>query len=395
VNSKSTVAVVVGTRPEVIKMAPVYFALAGQPGISPLLVSSGQHREMLDQSLATFGLKADIDLNVMREGQTLSELTQRILGEMTSVLRERRPAAVLVQGDTTTVLATAIAAFYERIPVGHVEAGLRTQRMDSPWHEEMNRRLTDPISRWCFAPTETAKANLLLENIPASRVHVTGNTVIDALLWIREKARAKETALARSLRCGVPAALAQSLFGPNPEQEMILVTGHRRESFGPGFESICEALGRIVGRFPGVSVVYPVHLNPEVRQTVHRRLGGNARIALIEPLGYEDFVAFMGQSKVILSDSGGVQEEAPSLGKPVLVMRETTERPEGIQAGTSRLVGTNPDVILDEVGILLENPAEYVRRSALANPYGDGRAAERIARIIASGLQDGTRGAQL
>lgn len=376
-------------------MAPVYFALAGRPDVSPLLISTGQHREMLDQSLATFGLKPEIDLNVMQEGQTLSDLTQKILGQMTSVLRERRPAAMLVQGDTTTVLASSIAAFYERIPVGHVEAGLRTQRMDSPWPEEMNRRLTDPISTWCFAPTELSKANLLKENIPESRVHVTGNTVIDALLWIRGKLQGTETTLARALRCRVPAALAEGLFGPKPRQRMILVTGHRRESFGPGFENICEALGRIAMRFPETAIVYPVHLNPNVREAVHRRLGGNSRVALIEPLGYEDFVGFMDQSTLILSDSGGVQEEAPSLGKPVLVMRETTERPEGISAGTSRLVGTNPDLIVSEVARLLEDPGEYARRSALANPYGDGRAAERIAELVSAGLRDETTGKHL
>ena len=288
-------------------MAPVYFALAKHPEISPLLVSTGQHREMLAQSLATFGLKPEIDLNVMSEGQTLSELTQRILGQMTPVLRERRPAAVLVQGDTTTVLATSIAAFYERIPVGHVEAGLRTQRMDSPWPEEMNRRLTDPISAWCFAPTELSKANLLRENIPANRVHVTGNTVIDALLWVRGKVKASETPLARARRCGVPAAFAEGLFGPSAGQRLILVTGHRRESFGPGFEAICGALARIIERFPEASIVYPVHLNPNVREAVHRRLGANPRIALIEPLRYEDFVGFMDQSALILTDSGGVE----------------------------------------------------------------------------------------
>jgi UDP-N-acetylglucosamine 2-epimerase (non-hydrolysing) len=388
VKPKTSVAVIVGTRPEVIKMAPVYFALAKRAEISPILISSGQHREMLDQGLATFGLKPDIDLGVMREGQALSDLTQAILRQMTSVLRERRPAAVLVQGDTTTVLATAIAAFYERIPVGHVEAGLRTHRMDSPWPEEMNRRLTDPICMWCFAPTEVSKANLLRENIPASRVHVTGNSVIDAILWVRAKLQVAETAHARAVRCGVPAALAQRLFGPNADLRMVLVTGHRRESFGPGFENICEALARIVERFPDTAVVYPVHLNPNVRQTVYRRLGGNGRIALVEPMSYEDFVGFMDRSTLILSDSGGVQEEAPSLGKPVLVMRDTTERPEGVEAGTSRLVGTNPDVILDEVGRLLGNPDEYRRRSALANPYGDGHASERIAEIVASGLKD-------
>lgn len=390
---KSIVAVVVGTRPEAIKMAPVHFALGRRADIEPVLVSSGQHREMLQQGLATFGLRPDIDLRVMRSGQTLADVTQRILVKMTDVLRKLRPAAVLVQGDTTTVLATALAAFYEKIPVGHVEAGLRTHRLDAPWPEEMNRRLTDPISRWCFAPTELSRANLLAEGMPAGQVHVTGNTVIDALLWIRVKMRAQraEAAVARALRCGMAPAIAGRIFGEGADLRMILVTGHRRESFGRGFEDICEALARIVRRYPDCCVVYPMHMNPRVRDTVVARLSANPRVALIEPLRYEDFVTFMDKATLILSDSGGVQEEAPSLGKPVLVLRDTTERPEGVLAGTSRLVGTDPGRILRETARLLDDPREYARRSALANPFGDGRASERIAGIVARGLRGGGR----
>ncbi len=383
--AKATIGIVVGTRPEAIKMAPVYFALRERGHFNPLLISTGQHREMLDQVFAVFGLKPDIDLQLMTPGQTLPELTARVLTFMTDVLRREKPAAILVQGDTTTVLGSSLAAFYERVPIGHVEAGLRTYNLESPWPEEMNRRLSDPLARWCFAPTEIARENLLTEQIPADRIHVTGNTVIDALLWVRRRQTGEtEPPLDRARRCGLSAAMGHRFFDgeAGAPRRWILVTGHRRESFGDGFASICRAILQIAECHPDVGIVYPVHLNPNVREPVNRILGGHERIALIEPLGYEDFVWFMNRCHFLLSDSGGVQEEAPSLGKPVLVMRDTTERPEGVSAGTSRLVGTDSDIIVREASQLLDNPNDYAARSRLQNPYGDGRAADLIADIL-------------
>lgn len=379
---KKKIAIVVGTRPEAIKMAPVCFALAGSSGFLPVLVSTGQHREMLDQALSAFGLSPQHDLALMRPNQSLPELTARVLEAMTAWLAAEQPAAVLVQGDTTTSLSAALASFYARIPLGHVEAGLRTYNLEAPWPEEMNRRLTDPISRWCFAPTEIARENLLRENIAGERVTVTGNTVVDALLWMREKQRsATEDPVHKALGLGVAGPFAEAHFGSAPRR-WLLVTGHRRESFGQGFENICLALQQLVERHADLGVLYPVHLNPNVQQPVRRILGYHPRVALIPPLAYEDFVWCMDRCHFIISDSGGVQEEAPSLGKPVLVMRETTERPEGVAAGTCTLVGTDPERILAESHRLLTDPAEYARRSALKNPYGDGDAAERIVRIL-------------
>lgn len=379
---KKTVAIVVGTRPEVIKMSPVCFALRESATLEPLLISTGQHREMLNQAFGVFGLKPDIDLALMQPGQTLSDLTARVLTSMTVVLRERRPAAVLVQGDTTTVLGSALSAFYERIPVGHVEAGLRTYNFDAPWPEEMNRRLADPISRWCFAPTEWSAANLRSERIDAKGIHVTGNTVVDALLWVRE--RLKRTGLTAeqvASRCQIPPPFAAQFLG-GTARRWTLVTGHRRESFGQGFENICRAIAELARRYPDLGLLYPVHLNPNVQEPVRRLLGDNPRVALIPPVGYEDFIWLMDRAYFVLSDSGGVQEEAPSVGKPVLVMRETTERPEGVTAGTCRLVGTNSDTIVREAGILIEDKAEYTRRAKLKNPYGDGTAAPRTVEIL-------------
>lgn len=380
--SKRKVALVVGTRPEAIKLAPLYQALAKSDKLQPLLLSTGQHREMLAQTLAAFELKPDADLALMQANQTLPDLTARVLQATTDWIHANKPDALLVQGDTTTALAAALAAFYARISVGHVEAGLRTYDFEAPWPEEMNRRLADPISRWCFAPTELSRDNLLSERIPAERVHVTGNTVIDALLWMRGRQRQSTVdAAARARRCGVPAPLAERYFGPAAAR-WVLVTGHRRESFGEGFENICRAIRALVERHPDVGVIYPVHLNPNVQEPVKRVLGDHPRIALVAPLGYENFVWFMDRAHFILSDSGGVQEEAPSLGKPVLVMRTTTERPEGVTAGTSRLVGTDPTAIQRECDLLLGNAAEYATRSALRNPYGDGQAALRIVDIL-------------
>lgn len=392
---RKQIALIVGTRPEVIKMAPVYFALQASAILQPLLISTGQHREMLAQALEVFGLQPDIDLGLMQPGQSLPDLTARVLTSMTSVLREKRPAAVLVQGDTTTVLGATLAAFYERIPVGHVEAGLRTYDLDAPWPEEMNRRLADPISRWCFAPTEWSAANLRAERIPPDRVFVTGNTVVDALLWVRNKfkqgVRTKEDVVSR---CQVSAEFYDRYLATDSAHESyssglqcggprwILITGHRRESFGHGFENICRAIVQIATRYPEIGMLYPVHLNPNVQEPVLRILGQNPRVALIPPVGYEDFIWLMDRAYFVLSDSGGVQEEAPSLGKPVLVMRDTTERPEGIEAGTCRLVGTNPEVIVREAARLIEDSGDYGLRAGLRNPYGDGMAAQRIVRQL-------------
>jgi len=379
---KKTVALVVGTRPEAIKLAPVYQTLLRSETLQPFLLSTGQHREMLAQTLAAFELKPEADLALMQANQTLPDLTARVLQAMTCWLHANRPSAVLVQGDTTTAFAAALAAFYARIPVGHVEAGLRTYDFAAPWPEEMNRRLADPISRWCFAPTTLSRDNLLAERIPSERVHVTGNTVIDALLWMRSRQRqATADPVARARRCGIPKVMAARYFGSAPAR-WILVTGHRRESFGEGFENICKSIHAIVEQHDEIGVVYPVHLNPRVQEPVRRLLGGNPRIALIEPLGYEDFVWFMDRCHFLLSDSGGVQEEAPSLGKPVLVMRTTTERPEGVTAGTSRLVGTDPAAILHESRILLGDTTEYAARAALRNPYGDGHTSGRIVAVL-------------
>lgn len=383
--TKKKIAIVAGTRPEVIKLAPVYFALRESAALEPVLLSSGQHREMLDQAFGVFGLRPDRDLNLMQPGQTLPDLTARVVTSVSAALREMKPAAILAQGDTTTVLGTALAAFYERVPLGHVEAGLRTYNLDAPWPEEMNRRLADPISQWCFAPTEWSAGNLRAERIPAKRIHVTGNTVVDALLWVREKLqRAARTPAEIAARCKVPENFAQQYLGGHGR--FVLITGHRRESFGKGFEDICQSIAELARRHPDLGLLYPVHLNPNVQEPVRRLLGDNPRVALIPPVDYEDFIWLMDRSHLVLSDSGGVQEEAPSLGKPVLVMRETTERPEGVEAGTCRLVGTDPARILKEAAVLLENSTEYAQRSRLQNPYGDGQASRRIREILEQSL---------
>jgi UDP-N-acetylglucosamine 2-epimerase len=388
---KKLVAIVVGTRPEVIKMAPLWFALRESTFLEPLIISTGQHREMLDQALKVFDLKSDIDLRLMQTSQTLSDLTARVITSMSAVLIDRKPAAILVQGDTTTVLGAALAAFYQRIPIGHVEAGLRTYNFDAPWPEEMNRRLVDPISRWCFAPTQWSAENLRIEQTQSDRIHVTGNTVVDALLWVREKMIKRGGWNNESVaRCGIPQSFADRYLLQNnllnPAKRWVLITGHRRESFGEGFENICQAVNLLSKRYPDLGLLYPVHLNPSVQEPVRRILGNNPRVALIPPVGYEDFICLMDRAHFVISDSGGVQEEAPSVGKPVLVMRSTTERPEGIHAGTCRLVGTDPSKIVAEAVQLLDDAEDYARRSALKNPYGDGRAAGRITEILETDL---------
>lgn len=383
-SERKKVAVVVGTRPEVIKMAPVVFALQASDSLEPVLVSTGQHREMLDQAMATFGLKPDVDLQLMQPGQTLPGLTARAITAVTDFLEKDRPDAVVVQGDTTTVLSGGMAAFLADVPVGHVEAGLRTGNMRSPFPEEMNRRLTSPLARWHFCPTGGSQANLVREAIPVEDCHVTGNTVVDSLLWVRDRLEQLGVSGADvAKRLEIPSTFAGRYLAANSsDSEFILVTGHRRESFGGGFERICEAILGLQERHPNVGILYPVHLNPRVQEPVNRLLGDCKGVALCKPAGYEDFVWLMNQAKFMLSDSGGVQEEAPSLGKPVLVMRETTERPEGVDAGTCRLVGTDPAKILEEAGILLGDADAYAQRSALQNPYGDGEAAKRIAAIL-------------
>ncbi|MEZ6096150.1 MAG: UDP-N-acetylglucosamine 2-epimerase (non-hydrolyzing) [Pirellulaceae bacterium] len=383
---KKKVVLVVGTRPEAIKMAPLYLELKTSETLRPFLLSTGQHQQMLEQALAAFDVQPDLDLKLMAPGQQLVDLTARVLKAVHTFLEEYQPAAVLVQGDTTSVFAASLAAAFANIPVGHVEAGLRTYNMRSPWPEEMNRRLTSPLCRWAFAPTTQSRANLLEEKIPASNCFVTGNTVIDALLMTRERVQAShQDAVASARKIGVSGHFANEYFGENAKP-FLLITGHRRESFGSGFENICTALLRLSQEHPELGLLYPVHLNPAVQEPVHRLLGKNPQIELIAPVGYEDFVWLMDRSEFILSDSGGVQEEAPSLGKPVLVMRETTERPEGVTAGTCTLVGTDVERIVAEANVLLGDATEMKRRSELRNPYGDGTACRQIRLILERGL---------
>ncbi len=364
---------IVGTRPEAIKMAPVYFALQNRPqDFQPILVATAQHRQMLDQILQVFGLAPDIDLDLMHPGQNLADLTARVLTALTPVIREIKPDIILVQGDTTTVLGSSLAAFYEHIPIGHVEAGLRTYNYAAPWPEEMNRRLVDAISQWCFAPTASARENLLAERIEPEKILVTGNTVIDALHLAVGKIQASPPV--------IPGFDPDALNG----HRFILVTGHRRESFGPQFRELCLGLREVAGRFPEGGLVYPVHLNPRVQQPVYDLLGAHPRIHLLAPLDYLAFVRLMYLSHFIITDSGGIQEEAPALGKPVLVTRQTTERPEGEASGNARLVGTHREAIVQHATLLLEDP-EYYRAMAQAhNPYGDGRAAQYIAAALQS-----------
>jgi len=377
--------VVAGTRPEAVKMAPVYFALKESKTLDVVFLSTAQHRQMLDQTLQSFGIVPEHDLNLMQPGQSLVDLTSRVLNSVHGWCEQYRPAALLVQGDTTTVLASSLAAFYQRIPIGHVEAGLRTGDMMSPFPEEMNRRLTSPLARWHFCPTEVSRQNLLRESI-SEQVHVTGNTVVDALLWIRNKLKAQgRSAIDVGKRVGASSRFVDNYMAKD-DKPWILVTGHRRESFGDGFERICQSVVQLTREFPELGILYPVHLNPSVREPVQRILGNVANIELVEPAGYEDFVWLMDHCYFILSDSGGVQEEAPSLGKPVLVLRDQTERPEGVEAGTCTLVGTDLGRILKAARELLSNPSEYQRRTKLANPYGDGTASLKIRAILESTL---------
>ncbi|MBL6755189.1 MAG: UDP-N-acetylglucosamine 2-epimerase (non-hydrolyzing) [Planctomycetes bacterium] len=369
------VLLVFGTRPEAIKMAPVHRALAQDPRFRVRVCVTAQHREMLDQVLELFGIEPEYDLDLMRPGQDLSTITGSVLEGLKGVLEEAAPDYVLVHGDTTTTMAASLAAYYARVPVGHVEAGLRTGDIYSPWPEEMNRRLTGSIATLHFAPTEAARANLLREGVDDARIAVTGNTVIDALLTMVERARE-----------GGEGEFSERFEGIDLDRRLVLVTGHRRENFGGGFERICEALAEL-SRTPDVEIVYPVHLNPNVQEPVHRILGSLPNVHLIAPQEYLPFLFLMDRAHLIITDSGGIQEEAPSLGKPVLVMRDTTERPEAVEAGTVRLVGTDTKVIVDAARTLLEDEDEYRSMSFAHNPYGDGAASQRIADALAAAIE--------
>lgn len=366
---KKRILTVFGTRPEAIKMAPLVHALKNDDRFESSCCVTAQHREMLDQVLTLFDINPDYDLNIMKSGQTLNQVTSRILTELKPVLEQFKPDVVLVHGDTATTFAASLAAYYEQIRVGHVEAGLRTNNIYSPWPEEANRKLTGALTHYHFAPTETSKHNLLRENFASEQIVVTGNTVIDALLMVKEKIDA-DTDLNISLASNFP-FLQQ-------DKKLVLVTGHRRESFGGGFERICQALAQVALRHPDVQIVYPVHLNPNVREPVNRILQNVDNIHLVEPQEYLPFIYLMSRAHVILTDSGGIQEEAPSLGKPVLVMRDTTERPEAVEAGTVELVGTDVDKITTGLEVLLNDSEAYQRMSFAHNPYGDGRACQRI-----------------
>ncbi len=364
---------VFGTRPEAIKMAPLVNLLKADPAIESRVCVTGQHREMLDQVLRLFDIVPEYDLAIMKAGQDLYDVSTSILLNIKPVLRDFQPDIVLVHGDTSTTFAAALACYYEKTAVGHVEAGLRTGNIYSPWPEEANRKLTGAITTLHFAPTDTSKQNLLSENTDPSKVFVTGNTVIDALHQVVAKIQ-QDTALSAEFASKFP-------YGQNGRR-MILVTGHRRESFGSGFENICAALKDIAAQFPDCDVVYPVHLNPNVREPVFRLLSNSGNVHLIEPQDYLPFVYLMSQSYLVLTDSGGIQEEAPSLGKPVLVMRDTTERPEAVAAGTVKLVGTDQAKIVSEVAKLMTDEAYYQSMSFAHNPYGDGKACERIVAAI-------------
>jgi len=378
------VAVIIGTRPEAIKMASVYKACAAADGLEPVLVSTGQHREMLAQVLDVFDMTADVDLGVMSGNQTLAGLTARLFDALDGMLAEVKPDVVLVQGDTTSVMCGAISAFYRDIPVGHVEAGLRTGDLRQPFPEEANRLIASRVTTHHFAPTEGSRQNLLHEHVDDASIHVTGNTVIDSLMLEVERQRSDPALLAgidqefgRLLTdAGAPAGATLD------DQPYILVTGHRRENHGQGFQDICSALAALAARYPEHRIIYPVHLNPNVKDVVHEQLGSYGNILLLPPVHYRLFVRLMSGARVVLTDSGGVQEEAPSLGKPVLVMRETTERPEGVEAGTVRLIGTDPDRIQSEVSRLLDDAAAYEEMAMQKNPYGDGQAANRIVEVL-------------
>lgn len=379
------VMLVFGTRPEAIKMAPLVKSFQSHADdFETIVCVTGQHREMLDQVLEIFEIKPDYDLNIMQKGQDLYDVTSRVLLGMRDVLKQVSPDVVLVHGDTTTSTAAAMAAFYQQIPVGHVEAGLRTHNLYSPWPEEMNRQVTGRIAEYDFAPTALSRENLLAEAVPESRITVTGNTVIDALYWVVDKIKSNKD---------IDATLSNVLNDSGYDvtrvrggRRMVLITGHRRENFGDGFLNICRAIKDLSERYPEVDFVYPMHLNPNVRRPIHQIFGEDlnnlGNLFFIEPLEYLSFVYLMEKSTIVLTDSGGIQEEAPGLGKPVLVMRDTTERPEALDAGTVKLVGTDYDAIFNNVSLLLDDEEAYQQMSKAVNPYGDGKACERIVNAL-------------
>lgn len=371
---KQKILFIFGTRPEAIKMAPLIKEFQKYPDLLETKICvTAQHRQMLDQVLDVFEIRPDYDLDIMQEGQSLLQLTSRVFSGLEKIFSEVKPDWVLVQGDTSTVMSAGVAAFYAGIKVGHVEAGLRSNNRYAPFPEEINRRIASVVADVHFAPTEAARQALLAEGIDNALIHVTGNTVIDALLWVREKVKQISPVIATTLQ--------EKILN----KRVILVTGHRRESFGEGFENICRALKELAEQNKDIVVIYPVHFNPHVREPVQRLLNGQDNILLIEPLSYADFVWLMDRSYLILTDSGGVQEEAPSLGKPILVMRDVTERMEGIEAGTTRLVGTDRIKIVTETQKLLTDRVEYDKMAKAINPYGDGKASGRIRQIILSG----------
>lgn len=372
---------VFGTRPEAIKMAPLVKEFQKYPNdFETIVCVTGQHREMLDQVLHIFDIKPDYDLNIMKQGQDLYDVTARVLTGMRDVLKESHPDVVLVHGDTTTSTAAALAAFYQQIPVGHVEAGLRTHNIYSPWPEEMNRQITGRIATYDFAPTPLSRENLLKENVSEDKITVTGNTVIDALYWVVDKIKSDKN-LDSELE-GILKSAGYDVNRLTEGKKLVLITGHRRENFGDGFINMCTAIKDLTKKYPDVDFVYPMHLNPNVRKPIHEVFGENldnlGNMFFIEPLEYLSFVYLMEKSTIVLTDSGGIQEEAPGLGKPVLVMRDTTERPEALDAGTVKLVGTDYDKIVNEVSILLDDASAYEHMSKAVNPYGDGKACGRI-----------------
>ena len=374
---KKNIMVVFGTRPEAIKMAPVVQALQSCQELNTIVCVTAQHRQMLDQVLSLFEITPAIDLNLMQANQDLADITSRALVGIRNSLREVKPDAILIHGDTTTALAAAMAGFYAGIPVGHVEAGLRTYNVHSPFPEEFNRQVISKVAHWHFAPTLNSQANLLAEGVAPASIFVTGNTVIDALLWTLKRLAGKDGQSSQEQ----PMLQALLPFDWHTKK-FILMTGHRRENFGEGFIHICDAVRTLAQKYPDVHIVYPVHLNPNVREPVLSRLGNLPNIHLLEPLQYEPFSLLLKHCYFVLTDSGGIQEEAPSLGKPVLVMRQTTERPEAVEAGTVELVGTDIDHIVNACARLIHEPAHYRKMSEAHNPYGDGQAAQRIADIL-------------
>lgn len=380
------IILVFGTRPEAIKMAPLVKELEKYPDeFRTLVCVTGQHREMLDQVLRLFDIRPDYDLNIMKAGQTLYDVTSRVLCEFGNVLQKERPDLVLVHGDTTTSMSSALAAFYEQIPVGHVEAGLRTGNIYSPWPEEMNRQITGRIAVLDFAPTRFGCDNLIRENVPQDRITVTGNTVIDALCYVVDRIKG-DAALRESLESNICAQGYDVNRLKDSGRRLVLITGHRRENFGEGFRNICKALDTLSRRYNDVDFVYPMHLNPNVRKPIHDMFDGRMpdNMFFIEPLDYFDFIRLMELSHIVLTDSGGIQEEAPGLGKPVVVMRDTTERPEAVEAGTVKLVGTDYDKITTTISRLLDDTGYYNTMSQAVNPYGDGKACPRIVDFIRS-----------